>query len=352
MNNDDIKVISKKWLGDNTNFIKLLYKKPYHELANRPIYLTLLLVLFERTQTLPLSPFEIYREAVYLIIRDWDDGRDIVRLSKYANFNVRKKLDFLQEIAFYLTYQIKSNVFSSKLLFEIYKIIHNKYSLPRDEIDEVIAEIESHNGIISEAGYETFEFSHLTLQEYLCAEYLISLPYSRNTITYFFERPDPLAIAICISKDSGLWLSNLLLNENLDISNYTTSKTKPQNSYNRGNFENSLSRLLSRLIDEAPIFTQSFELGATIVYLIPNFQNKDQIFGLVRKLLTIPNVSNSTLLFLNDCTIEIKEDLKLCIITRNLFSRTPNFIKLPYYERINLSTWRKVEIILKKNTKN
>ncbi len=171
---------------------------------------------------------------------------------------------FLQELAFFLTYQVKSNVFSSDILIEIYNKIYDRYKLPKEEVYEVISEIESHNGLISEIGYKIFEFSHLTLQEYLCAEYLVTLPFNQSIVKYFFERPDPIAIAISLSRDSGVWFANLILNDHLDISkvNGLTS------------FEASLTKLLNRLLDESPIFNESFELGATLIYIISKFQKK------------------------------------------------------------------------------
>src|SRR5690606_33739611 len=47
LNKDQIYEISNKWLVDNKTFVSELYRKPYRDLANRPIYLTFLLILFE-----------------------------------------------------------------------------------------------------------------------------------------------------------------------------------------------------------------------------------------------------------------------------------------------------------------
>ena len=69
----------------------------------------------------------------------------------------------------------------------------------------VVAEIESHTGLIVESHYRHFEFSHLSIQEFLCAKHLVNLPYSQDTIKYFLEYPEPLAIAVSISGEPSLW---------------------------------------------------------------------------------------------------------------------------------------------------
>lgn len=329
LSTESIYEIASKWLDNGDDFFKLLNKRKYSDLANRPIFLTLLLILFDKNYNLPLSPFEVYREAVFLIIRDWDEQRGITRRSKYGNFDVRKKLDFLQEVSLFLTYQLKSNIFSSNQLEAVYILIHKKYELPKEDMYNVIREIESHNGLISEIGHNAFEFSHLSLQEYLCAESLITLPYSKNTIVYFFERPDPLAIAVCISKDSGLWLANLLLNENLSVQHYTDKKR----------FEFSLTRFFSRLIDENPRFNESTELGLVVIYLMSKFHKSADIFQLILQFVEIDNVKESIILALGFFESEKNYVQNRFKIVRTKVISTEAFISIPLRESIDLTEW-------------
>lgn len=326
---DEIKEISLKWLSNGNDFIIELESKKYSELANRPIFLTLLLILFEKNKTLPISPYEVYREAVYLIISDWDDHRGITRLSNYANFNVRKKLDFLQEVSLHLTYKIKSNLFTTEQLKDVYLKIYKKYSLPKDDMNKVVQEIESHNGLINEVGNKSFEFSHLTLQEYLCAECLISLPFSRNTITYFYEKPDPLAIAVCISKDSGLWLANLLLNSNLNVTQDKNNKL----------FEPALIKFFTRLIEEHPMFNVSIELGVVIIYLVLNFSNSQKIFQLVLALLELNNAKESLIETLNYYSVSINKVSGIYTIKREKPLAIESLIIVPHNGYVEFDKW-------------
>jgi predicted NACHT family NTPase len=299
LDNTKVLQISEKWLGKEAGilFNNELKNKPYNDLANRPIFLTLLMILWNKFKYLPLQPYEVYKEATFLIVTDWDEHRDIVRNSKYSDFNTRKKLKFLFELSYFMTYRVKQKVFASDILKKFYEETHLKYKLPIDEITDVVSEIESHNGIISEAHHNHYEFSHLSIQEYLCAEYIVTLPYSQKTVQYFYEYPEPLAIAICISGDASIWFSNLILNSNFNIQN-----VRKQRKGDR--FKNSLFTLISRLLIESPSFNTSNELGLSILFLLFNHFNSDKEFDiLIIKLVRYPNVIQSINLALTNFKI-------------------------------------------------
>lgn len=283
---EQIKAIAKKWVDDSDGFYNELSSKPYADLGNRPIFLTLLMILYSKYNYLPLQPYEVYREATYLIVKDWDEHRRIIRKSKYADFNTRKKLDMLYEISYYLTYRIKTKIFSSDILEEVFKEIHSKYGFQFEDMDDVIAEIESHNGIISEAGYNEYEFSHLSIQEYLCAEYIVTLPFSQETIIYFYEYPEPLAIAICLSGDPSAWFASLLLNNSFNIGDLS-------GRYEQRNFHKSLLTLLGRICVESPNFKINNELGAAVVFLLFKVGTIPDFRPIILNLLDLKNVLES-----------------------------------------------------------
>jgi len=322
LNKDQIYEISNKWLVDNKTFVSELYRKPYRDLANRPIYLTFLLILFEKYGYLPPQAHEVYEDLVHLIIKEWDDHRDIVRQSKYSGFSTRKKVKFLSEVSYLLTYQIKQTIFSSKILEEIYLKINRKYSLPTEEMKDVVSEIESHTGLISESQYKHFEFSHLSIQEYLCASHLVQIPYSQETIKYFFEYPEPLAIATCLSGDPGAWLTNLVLNQSLNVTNFK-NKLKE--------FTSSMYTLLSRLLLEAPNFNVSEELGTTFLYTISSVELDSKFENVLDEWIKTPAVEASICLALADAKHSLLPNGKYYIKrTKNLGTRSFIFVPTSY----------------------
>lgn len=320
LNEKQIAQISNKWLRNNKGFIVALNQKPYKDLANRPIFLTFLLILFEKYNQLPTQAHEIYEDIVHLIIKEWDEHRDIIRRSKYSDFSTRKKVKFLSEVSYLLTYKIKQKIFSSKHLEEIYKEIYVKYNLPSKEMKAVILEIESHTGLISESYYKHFEFSHLSIQEYLCASHLVQLPYSNKTIQYFFEYPEPLAIATCLSGDSGLWVTNLVLNHSLNISNFQGKKRE---------FASSMFALLNRLLLESPNFNISEELGVTFLYLMSELNADARFDEVFESWLNIEAVKESISVALKGNSFEISLLKEIYFIKRTKTTSTSSFINIP-----------------------
>jgi len=293
LDEDKISKICEKWEINYLDFKNEIANKPFKDLIDRPIFLSLLLILYKRLGILPSQPHEIYRESTYLIIKDWDDQRRIRRRSIYDEFNSRKKLKFLQELSFQLTYKIKKRVFSRSDLVNAYKEIHSKYKLPEDQIDIVISEIESHNGIINQGGFvDGMEFSHLSIQEYLCAEYLVTLPFSQYVANYFKEYVPPLGIVVCLSGSPGDYLLNLLFNKSSGIIRYSSNNW----------YSNSIYKLFNRILLESPNFNKSDTVGISISYLITDFYHLNSDFKkLIHELLNLSNVKESLVLFYSKC---------------------------------------------------
>jgi hypothetical protein len=212
-----------------------------------------------------------------------------------------KKIDFLTDIAYLLTYPEKITNFSDKELYEIYKEIHAEYSLPKNEMKIVIAEIESHTGIIMQTGFNRYEFSHSTFQEYLTAEYLVTLQMTQEVIDNFYVSPEPFAIATCISKDSGKWLASLILHEEMDFSKFR------RKTYEKETYLNALYEFLSRLILESPAFKVREELGFALLYLI--FEVYKRGFAdIIEKLMNKINAAESVIAALPNYNITRKPD--------------------------------------------
>jgi hypothetical protein len=208
--------IAELWIEKNTqNFLAELETKSYKELADRPLFLCFLILLFKESkddviQKLPKSSKEVYMQLLDLLVMKWDDDRGIPRTSKYAFFDRDKKLEFLSHLSFHLTYIIKSKIFSHDQLVAVFKLIHTRFDLPIDEAKRVVEEIESHTGLIVKSLYNKYEFSHLSLQEYLCANYIVRLPFSNKINEYLKEYPEVLALAIVLSPEPSAWLAELL----------------------------------------------------------------------------------------------------------------------------------------------
>lgn len=293
---EQIDDIASKWADSPEEFIKEISSTPYKDLSNRPLLLTQLITLFNKNGYLPDLAIDVYGRIIRLLIDDWDQNRKIIRKSKYASFSLTEKEKFLSALSFELTYKQKTNRFDVNNLLESYLSIYKKFNLDKNEAELVIEEIESHTGLIIKSGYSFFEFSHLSLQEYLCANYLVRSPISKNISLYLKEYPAPLAIAIALSTEPGAWFSMVIL------SDYESDESKlvSQNLYT----------LLDRLNLEGIEFEESSLLGfallklATLSYQSENNKFKGATKKLLKKKQSIKSIRKVLNLYTMDSTKE------------------------------------------------
>lgn len=285
--NQKIEIV-KKWIENPSDFFQRLALKKYKDLTDRPLFLHFLVILYKNNNSqLPEQSLDIYRDIVQLVIKLWDDDKNlsIFRYTKYKSFNSNKKEDFLSELAYELTYNqnvIKS--FSRAQLRVAYRKIYKRFTgLKYDDAKEVINDIESHNGLVIELYNNKFEFSHLSLQEYLAASYIVKIPFDRGHYGLLNTYPSPLAIANVISPRPDKFFSLLFLQHYGEI----------RNKYN---FEESkIKEFLDRLLSEGIIFPEpSLELGLSLVYIF-SLCNSLEINSSIQRLFKLKYAKESLL---------------------------------------------------------
>jgi hypothetical protein len=209
---DQVHEIALKWLPDPTQFVQALERLPYRDIADRPLLLTQLLLLYKRYGFLPEQPAHVYKRVIRVLLEDWDAQRNIVRKSKYSDFDPDRKSEFLSAIAYFLTYTLTKSQFDEDALVRAYERVYEVFNLPPTDARQVAREIEAHTGIIVESGHETFEFSHLSIQEYLCANYIVRSGSPALVRRALSGHMAPLAIAVALSSQPSEWLTRLVLN--------------------------------------------------------------------------------------------------------------------------------------------
>lgn len=252
--------IAHLWLEETTSFFNALEDKSYFELAKRPLFLCFLLLLFKEDGFLPPTSKEVYRQIIELLISKWDKSRGIYRASKYQKFDVYKKVEFLSHLSFTLTYILKTKSFSNEDLILAYSKINQRFGLPPDEALAVCNEIENHIGIIVKAFYDRYEFSHLALQEFLAASYIVNGLYTSKVLEYLKESPAPVAMAIALSSESTLWLSKI-------IYDFFIPSEKNLDSVDPVFATRTSKLIIRKLLIETPFFEKEDYLGLAILLL-------------------------------------------------------------------------------------
>ncbi|MGA2222677.1 MAG: NACHT domain-containing protein [Verrucomicrobiia bacterium] len=271
--------LARHWLGDPTAFFRALDGVPYKDLVDRPLLLAQLVFLFSREGSIPDQPSLVYRKVVRLLLRDWDDERGIRRESAYARFDPEIKADFLSELSYLLTYRIKAKRFSESNLLDCYRTASKSFNLPEEAGESIVREIESHTGVIVSSGYGHYEFSHLSLQEYLCANYLVRAGFADHLALYIREYPVPVAVAVALSADPSNWLGGLILREPL----YKCFDA------------DSMSRFLARLLVEHPYFKPEHSVGCAILRILGDFwfEGQPRFHDLLSRAVELPGVTEA-----------------------------------------------------------
>lgn len=257
---------AQKWLGDDhqaSEFLSQIYNSPFADTAIRPMTLAHLCAIYERIGRIPDKPKTIYKKVVNLLLEEWDQQRSIKRASRYGQFEVDRKFEFLCHLAYELTTSLQKTVFSKDDLLEIYANICHDYGLETQEAQKAIGEIESHTGLFLQSGYDQFEFAHKSLQEYLTAEYLVRLPAIPKYEKILFKLPNELAVAVAISSNQSKYFSELIINR---LMNHKLPL-------------NFLKVFMNRLVLEKPDFNTSAEVGLSLVLLYAMYVEKNILSG-------------------------------------------------------------------------
>ncbi|OUD28164.1 NACHT domain-containing NTPase, partial [Flavobacterium sp. FPG59] len=167
-----------KWFvkkNEAKEFITNLNSSKFFDFSLRPLTLAHLCAIFEKTKKFYDKPRSIYKKLVRLLIDEWDEQRGIVRESRYSDFDNERKFDFLSHFAYDLTISYAHKKYSEFDFIESYKRIYMSYQLPLKDGEKVVKELEDHTGIIIKSSYDSYEFVHKSMQEYLAAEYIVRL---------------------------------------------------------------------------------------------------------------------------------------------------------------------------------
>jgi len=151
--------------------------KGLRDLARTPLLLTLLCLAFNETLTFPQRRVEIYEEAVDVLLRKWDSSRRIKRDEIYRKLSLGHKENMLARIAAETFEKNEYFIPQQELEKRIADYVKN---IPPHDTNEatngeaILKSVEAQHGIFVERAREVYSFSHLTLQEYFTAKYIVA----------------------------------------------------------------------------------------------------------------------------------------------------------------------------------
>jgi hypothetical protein len=153
------------------------------ELAQTPLLLTFLCLVFDDSQTFPKNRAVLYGEALDVLLKKWAAEKRIQRDPIYQDLTVALEEIMLAEIA-YTNFLADRLFFSQREVVEQIKtFLASNLNAPRHlDGEQVLQAIQIQQGIVIERAQGVLSFSHLTLQEYLTARHIADNDLSSNLL--------------------------------------------------------------------------------------------------------------------------------------------------------------------------
>ncbi|MFN6570560.1 NACHT domain-containing protein [Dendronalium sp. ChiSLP03b] len=154
-----------------------LLQKPEHsaakELAHTPLLLTFLCLVYDRSQSFPNNRSVLYRKALRILLEEWASEKRILRDEIYQGLHTELEEILLSEIA-YKNFESDRLFFSQRdIVQQIKTFLASNLNAPQYlDGEKVLNAIAIQQGILVERAEDIYSFSHLTLQEYLTAQYI------------------------------------------------------------------------------------------------------------------------------------------------------------------------------------
>jgi hypothetical protein len=147
--------------------------KAAKELAHTPLLLTFLCLVYDRTQGFPNKPAELYRRALDILLEEWAAEKRIQQDAVYEGLNTELEKVMLAEIAY-------MGFVQDQLFFQQQDLVEQIRAFLSDTVDKpkyldgkkVLDAIAIDQGVLVERAASIYSFSHLTIQEYLTAQYI------------------------------------------------------------------------------------------------------------------------------------------------------------------------------------
>ena len=144
------------------------------ELAHTPLLLTYLCLVYNLSQRFPNNRSSLYKKALRILLEEWAAEKRILRDEIYEGLSIEQEEILLSEIA-YDGMKADQLFFDKRWLSnQIRNFLVSNLNAPKSlDSEKVLNAIEVQQGILVERMKNQYSFSHLTLQEYLAAQYLV-----------------------------------------------------------------------------------------------------------------------------------------------------------------------------------
>jgi len=156
------------------SLIKQRKNTPLKELARTPLLLTYLCLVFESAEAFPATRNLLYDQVLNLFLKDWAQQKNLSQTEpSWLPLYLQKQL--LSEIA-YETFKAEQLFIPQIHLRQNILSFFKDHTPANSNIDPdvFLRHLATRQGLLAERFQDRWSFSHLTLQEYLVAQYIVN----------------------------------------------------------------------------------------------------------------------------------------------------------------------------------
>jgi hypothetical protein len=145
------------------------------ELGQTPLLLTFLCLVYDENQAFPTNRSRLYGDALRILLERWAAEKRLPnRRQIYENLSIENEEILLSEIAYFYFSEDRLFYNQGELTDQIKTFLMDSLNAPHYlDGEQILKTIEKDQGIFVERARGEYSFSHLTLQEYLTAKYIV-----------------------------------------------------------------------------------------------------------------------------------------------------------------------------------
>ncbi|MEA5579638.1 NACHT domain-containing protein [Anabaena sp. UHCC 0451] len=152
---------------------KIKSEEATKELGRTPLLLTFLCLEYDESQDLPEKRATLYANALDILLRRWAAEKRLPNEPVYRQLGIDLEKIMLAEIAYHYFAADKLFFSQQEVSNKIKRFLSSNDNAPKNlDSGKVLDAITIEQGILVERARDVYSFSHLTLQEYLTAQYI------------------------------------------------------------------------------------------------------------------------------------------------------------------------------------
>lgn len=155
-------------------------------LTETPLLLSLLCIQFKHDLSLPKRKVELFNRCSQTLLREWDTSRKFRRESAYESLTDQAKERLFEEVAYEFSKDSLAYIFPKAATVQAVSNFCARVSLEPSDAIGILAEIDSHHGILEQFSQDHYGFSHTSFQDFFAARAIVSrglgLKYVQNQL--------------------------------------------------------------------------------------------------------------------------------------------------------------------------